>query len=279
MTDRKPKLSTLRIYKGRFSEISDKLGVSGSQIGTFEEMYPYCRVIEAVKDKSITNAKVSLYSVMYYGRSAGVSEEYLNQYQEILNRIQNMSREKPDKGDTQETLEPEMRDYRDIYNEGVERFSKTHKVDDFILIFTIYPLIDPRMGALRNVLNTLQYGKQRTGNYYSPTESEIVLREHKSDKNGSIVRNPVPPALKKIIGQYVKFNKIELGDMLVGYSYARIYSVLSKYGVTIREVRNFQVKYYEGEEYREISEKLRELEKSAKRRGHTTDVARRYYAV
>ena len=71
---------------------------------------------------------------------------------------------------------------------------------------------------------------------------------------------------------FSKKHNIGNGQLIAHKSYDAYYKQLSKYDVGVQEIRNFQVKYYEGEFYREAKQR-------ASDRGHTMDTAARFYAV
>jgi hypothetical protein len=246
---------------------------------SIENLIPYDVLVDYLNPKSVSVRKSLIYALLYFSKTDGSSNDYVKDLGNLGLNVQSLVSEKEDKGETREQLQKEMDTYKSLYQIYLSKFEETKNQDDFLIVFVLYPLIDQDFPASRNDLPSIVLGKQPEGNYYDTKTRTIVLREHKSNKNGKIVTFKVPTALNKLVVKYIKHQSLSNGDRLMNLSKKQIYDRLNTVGLSIREIRNFQVKYYEGDEYREITKKLKPLEEKAKKRGHTADVARRFYAV
>jgi hypothetical protein len=237
-----------------------------------EQLLPFDEYIEYLESKPITTRKGRHFAYLYMAKKNNESKKYIRELEEYSKVINENITNKIDEGKSQSDLKPELDVYIELYDSYFSKFQSDPSTDNFIFLWTLYPLKDPEMPALRNVLSSIKYGKAKSGNYYSPKDKQVYLREHKSDKHLGDIDIDVPAEFVKIIQKYVKFNKVKAGKSLIDRSYSYIKNLLKTENISIRAVRNFQVKYYEGEIYRILSEK-------ARRRGHSIDVALRYYAI
>lgn len=269
MSDIKP--STLRIYISNFKSLCKDLDLETPINEPLEQLLPFDQYLKYLESKEISTRKGRHFAYLYFAKKNNESKRYIKKLEEYSDIIKENYPKKTDEGKSQSDLQPEMNKYMTLYDSYLSKFRSDPSTDNFIFLWVLYPLKDPNMPASRNILSSVRYGKFKSGNYYSPRDKQLYLRDHKSDKYHGDIDIDVPLEFAKIIHNYARARKIKAGDMLIDRSYSYIKNILKSNGLTVRSVRNFQVKYHEGEIYRILA-------KRAKQRGQTVNTALNYYS-
>lgn len=166
-------------------------------------------------------------------------------------------------------------DLNQKYNEVLGRYRESHKLEDFVCVFYLYPFHDPQIEVLRNDLATIRIGEVDETNYYNG--DLIVLRHHKSDKKGVLIYD-VPRELRMLLDEWIEERGLSYGDYLYPHSKSHVGRVLrGKLGIGVQMLRKIWATEYRSEDHKEYEKMTKKMNEKARRMGHTLATEKKYY--